>query len=226
MNSFLKLAVLSILIMSCGGKDNPTTSPQEEVKELGAFNLIFPDNNLICTEGQDIGNDEVSINFMWNDSDNATSYDLQITNLATNEISNISSTASEKTVTLPKDTQFSWFVTAILGDEEKESSTWNFYSEGIAVENYAPFPARITVSDNGNETVEINWEGNDLDNDIVAYDINFGTDTSPELVHSTTDDSESLTLSIIYYTDHYLEIVTTDSVGNKSKAKTTVNFQD
>ncbi|WP_289038773.1 hypothetical protein [uncultured Zobellia sp.] len=226
MKSFLKLAVLSILIMSCGGKDNPTTSPQEEVKELGAFNLVFPDNNLICTEGDDVGTEDISIDLLWSKSTNATSYDVQITNQESGEVSTQSSTTPEMTVTLKKNTQYTWIVTAKLDDITKSSSAWNFYTEGISVENYAPFPAQITVSDNGNETVEINWEGNDLDNDIVSYDIHFGTTTSPELVHTTTDDSESLTLLIIYYTDHYLEIVTTDNVGNKSKAKTTVNFQD
>jgi len=224
MKSIIKLVVLAIIISSCGGKDDPPAPPQPEVKELGAFNLVFPDNNLICTEGEDTGNDEVSINFMWSASANATSYDLEITNQDSGGEINESSSTTEKTVVIPKGTQFTWTITAKLGDAVKSSDPWSFYSEGIAQESYAPFPATITVTDNGNASVEIAWEGSDLDDDISSYEIYFGTTEQPDLVHSATSDNESLSQSITYGTDYYLEVVTIDSLGNKSTAKKTVNF--
>ena len=79
----IKLILMGLLIVSCGGKDSDNPTPPEE-KELGVFNLLFPDNNLICTEGEDNGNDGVSIEFQWSASTNATSYELEITNQETN----------------------------------------------------------------------------------------------------------------------------------------------
>jgi len=224
MKSLLKLFLFSILISSCGGKDDPP-APQPEIKELGAFNLVFPDNNLICTEGEDTGNNEVSINFMWTASTNATGYDIEITNQNSGAKINETSTTGEKTVVLPKGQQFTWMVTAKSGDATKNSDPWSFYSEGIAQENYAPFPATITVTDNGDNSIDIEWEGSDLDDDIISYEVYFGTNEEPSLVHSATDDSESLTQSIVYGTNYYLEIVTIDSLGNMSTAKKTINYE-
>lgn len=226
MKSLIKLLFLSILIGSCGGKDNPPAPPQPEVKELGAFNLVFPDNNLICTEGEDTGNDEVSINFMWTASANATGYDLEINNQDTGAKINETSSTTSKTVTLPKGVQFTWTITAKLGEDTKASDSWSFYSEGTAQENYAPFPATITVADNGDATISIEWSGADLDDDIVSYEVYFGTTEDPDLVHSATDDSAGLTQSIVYGSDHFLSIVTIDGLGNKSTSKKTINFQE
>jgi len=119
MRSFIKLVALAIVISSCGGKDNSPAPPQPEVKELGAFNLVFPDNNLICTEGEDTGNDEVSINFMWTESANATAYDLEITNQDSGAKINETSTTTSKTAVLPKGAQFTWTITAKLGNATK-----------------------------------------------------------------------------------------------------------
>jgi len=91
--------------------------------------------------------------------------------------------------------------------------------------NYAPFPASIDIMDNGDGSITISWEGSDLDDDISSYEIYFGTSDEPDLVHSATDDGESLTQSITYGTTHYLEIVTTDALGNKSTAKRAIKFQ-
>jgi hypothetical protein len=198
--------------------------PPEPEIELGSFNLVFPDNNLICTEGEDIGNNEISIDFMWTASENATAYDLAITNLDSNETKKFSSTTTSKAVSIPRDAQFSWKVTASDDNKTKESQQWNFYSEGIAVENFAPFPAEITTQDQTNGFVEISWTGSDLDNDIETYELYFGTDVENlEFIVSTSVDSSS-SQPIIYGTNYYIEVVTTDERGNTSSSKKIINY--
>ena len=229
MKSFIKFLIFALALSSCGGKDAPPTPPApEQTRELGAFNLVFPDNNLICTEGEDIGDNEVSINFLWSESENATSYILEVKNLDTQEVTNNSSTTLEKSITLAKDAQFSWTVTAVLGDKTKKSNPWNFYSEGIAEENFAPFPANVEVTDNLDSTIYITWDGSDLDNDITSYELYFGTENNfpLELIHSNAEGlPNEFTHSITYGVNYRLALKTIDSRNNRSTTVKLVNFQ-
>jgi len=222
MKSVIKILVLTILISSCGG--NNDTPQQVENKELGDFNLIFPDNNLICTEGTDVGNN-VEIDFMWSASANAKSYELEITVQDSGEVIRATTTATSRKVTLAKNTQFSWIVIATLDNKDKESATWNFFSEGISQENFAPFPATINSIDKTNGFVEISWVGADLDNDINKYDFFFGTDSeNPEFVASNTSDEGTYTMPIDYGTLYFIEVITTDDRGNTALSKKTINY--
>ncbi|WP_324023850.1 hypothetical protein QSV08_13265 [Maribacter sp. BPC-D8] len=218
----IKLIFVILLVTSCGGKDsdNPTT-PEEKV--LGDFNLVFPDNNLICTEGEDNGTDGINIEFQWSASTNATSYELEITNQETNSTDTRTVTTTSLAVGLPKGTQFSWGVTAILGSKTLPSDSWNFYSEGTSTENFAPFPAEISISDNGDGTVIVSWVGEDLDDDLVNYDVYIGTSGNLELILENTT-NENTTYNITAEEQYIVEIVSKDSNDNTSTSRTYFTF--
>lgn len=218
----IKLILAGILVASCGGKDNDTTTPPIE-KELGSFNLIFPDNNLICTEGEDNGTDGVNIEFQWSASSNATSYDLEITNQENNSTDSRTVNANSLEVGLPKGTQFSWKVTAILEDKSLASDTWNFYSEGTSTENFAPFPAEITVSENNDGTVTVSWIGEDLDNDIVNYDVYIGVFGNLELILENTTNLNT-NYSITSGEQYHVQVISKDSNDNTSTSQTYFTF--
>ena len=218
----IKLILAGILVASCGGKDNDTTTPPIE-KELGSFNLIFPDNNLICTEGEDNGTDGVNIEFQWSASSNATSYDLEITNQENNSTDSRTVNANSLEVGLPKGTQFSWKVTAILEDKSLASDTWNFYSEGTSTENFAPFPAEITVSDNNDGTVTVSWIGEDLDNDIVNYDVYIGVFGNLELILENTTNLNT-NFSITVGEQYHVQVISKDRNDNTSTSQTYFTF--
>ncbi|SEB85620.1 hypothetical protein SAMN05192540_1726 [Maribacter dokdonensis] len=218
----IKLILAGILVASCGGKDNDTTTPPIE-KELGSFNLIYPDNNLICTEGEDNGTDGVNIEFQWSASSNATSYDLEITNQENNSTDSRTVNANSLEVGLPKGTQFSWKVTAILEDKSLASDTWNFYSEGTSTENFAPFPAEITVSDNNDGTVTVSWIGEDLDNDIVNYDVYIGVFGNLELILENTTNLNT-NFSITVGEQYHVQVISKDSNDNTSTSQTYFTF--
>ena len=218
----IKLILAGILVASCGGKDNDTTTPPIE-KELGSFNLIFPDNNLICTEGEDNGTDGVNIEFQWSASSNATSYDLEITNQENNSTDSRTVNANSLEVGLPKGTQFSWKVTAILEDKSLASDTWNFYSEGTSTENFAPFPAEITVSENNDGTVTVSWIGEDLDNDIVNYDVYIGVFGNLELILENTTNLNT-NFSITVGEQYHVQVISKDSNDNTSTSQTYFTF--
>ena len=216
MKTVLKIFIGLFLLSSCGGGKDSPSQPKEEAKELGAFNLVFPDNNLVCTEGDDVGDNEITIEFLWSISANATSYELEIINQESGDVTTQTSTTAEKIVTLKKNTQYSWKVSSKLGEDTKASTQWSFYTEGIAVENYAPFPAEIIIVNNTNGTVNITWTGSDIDDDIESYDIFLGTDSEPALYLEDTQNVEINNFSIDSNIIYYLKVITNDSNGNSS----------
>ncbi|WP_396632240.1 hypothetical protein [Maribacter sp. R86514] len=224
MRLVIKLIFVGLLVASCGGSDDSNNNqPEETEKELGAFNLIFPENNLICTEGEDNGTDGVSIELKWSASANATSYELEITNQETNSTDTRTVTTTSLTVGLPKGTQFSWGVTAILGSKTLASDSWNFYSEGTSTENFAPFPAEISVSDNGDGTVSVSWTGEDLDDDLSTYDVYIGTSGNLELILENTT-NESTNYNITAGEQYIARVVSKDSNNNTSTSETYFTF--
>lgn len=225
MKIIVKLAFCLLLMVSCGGNDDSPPVVNERV--IGNFNLVFPDNNHICTSGDYADDNNVAIEFSWTAAENANGYLLEITDQNTQEVTSLTSSTIEKSVSISKATQFSWKVTALQLEKTKESDsgTWSFYSQGIPEENYSPFPADISVVDNENGTIEIEWTGSDLDNDIELYEVYFGNSNEPILIASKDNDSESVQQSITYGVEYYLKIISIDSRGHKSIAKKVINFQ-
>ena len=224
MRLVIKLIFVGLLVASCGGSDDSNNNqPEETEKELGAFNLIFPENNLICTEGEDNGTDGVSIELQWSASANATSYELEITNQENNSKDTRTITTTSLAVGLPKGTQFSWNVTAILGSKTLSSDSWNFYSEGNSTENFAPFPAEIGVSDNGDGSVSVSWTGEDLDDDLSTYDVYIGTSGNLELILENTT-NESTNYNITAGEQYIARVVSKDSNNNTSTSETYFTF--
>ena len=220
----ITLILVGLLVVSCGGSDDSNNSPPEETdKELGTFNLIFPENNLICTEGEDNGSDGVSIEFQWSASTNATSYELEITNQETNSTDTRTVTTTSLAVGLPKGTQFSWSVTAVLEDKSLASDSWNFYSEGTSTENFAPFPAEISVSDNGDGTVNVSWVGEDLDDDLSTYDVYIGTSGNLVLILENTTNVNT-NYNFTAGEQYIVQVVSKDSYNNTSTSETYFTF--
>lgn len=223
MKNIIRIILTFILFTSCGGGDDGP-APTEK-KELGAFDLVFPDNDQICTEGTDMDDNMVAINFLWTESENAISYELKITNQETNDIISVVSSKPEKEVTLKKGSQFTWIVTAKLDATiKKESSSWNFYSTGVVSDNYAPFPAEINISDNTDGTVKIEWASTDLDNDITGYDIYLDTKRDADLLLSDTANTSISSYAIEYGTIYYVKVVTKDTRGNSATSTRSFKF--
>lgn len=220
MKLILKLFLTILLLNSCGksGSENPPK------KELGAFNLIFPDNNQLCTEGQDSGVDNTSIELKWTASENATSYIIELVNQSNNSIEKLTASTSSKTIIVTKNTQFTWKVLAQLDETTKESSTWNFYTEGNSVDNYTPFPATITFKDNNDNTIDVFWSSTDLDNDSITYDIYIGTNATPPIFLENTTDTSTTNYSINYGTTYTIIVISKDSNNNSATNKTYFKF--
>ncbi len=219
------LIILALTLQSCGGSDDGG-GPAPTPLELGDFQLSFPINNEICTEGIDVSNDIVEIPFRWSPSENATSYKIEVTDSNNGALYQTTSSSNSGTIELPKGTQFSWKVTAVLNDNTRESeATWSFYSEGIVTSNHIPFPATITLQDNKDSTVNITWSANDLDNDIDKYEVYLKEGTTRTLIADTQETSIS-DFQITYDVIYTLEVITIDKSGNSSSSKKEFRFKN
>jgi len=65
--------------------------------------------------------------------------------------------------------------------------------------------------------VTLEWNGSDVDNDIVVYDVYFGTENLPSLNTNDITDSQII-LPVSSNTIYYWNIITRDSEGNTSES--------
>ncbi len=222
--------ILTLTIQSCGGGDdaagpNPNPNPGTDLS-LGDFELIFPINNTICTEGTEVSETTTSIPFRWSVSENATSYKIEVINSSNGDKTENTATTNSTNIDLPKGTQFTWNVIAILDSDSKPSKeNWNFYSEGITVSNHVPFPAKITLQDNKDGSINVSWTSTDLDNDIDMYEVFLQEGTNRTLI-AETKETVINGVRISYDTIYSLEVITKDKQGNSSSSKREFRFKN
>ncbi|WP_271768067.1 phage tail protein [Aquimarina algiphila] len=212
-------------LLNCSGSDDGEGTPSGVTPDPAS--LVFPSENATCTSGTFISSTENEIDFEWNTAKNAVSYIVNITDLKTNTTSKVSSRETTVKIKLLQDNSYTWSVTAIgSGDAETSTSpVWEFYSPAEGVVNYAPFPAEISTPKNLDvltglsKTIE--WIGADEDNDITSYDVFLGTTNPPVDVLGNTTSTTIASGSLTAATTYYIQIVTNDAFGNKTKSAVT-----
>jgi len=163
---------MALLSIGCEKEDDVSSKLQE-------VNLIAPLQDQVCEQGINSSEDRSRVFFEWEQTKNAQSYDLIVTNLETgaNFITYEDIYDTRKELELVHNKAYSWQVIARNTNSADTSSSpvWNFYFVGEPEENYAPFPASIispqfgyTVEDS---SVELEWEASDPDGDTLNYTI-------------------------------------------------------
>jgi hypothetical protein len=215
------------VLMACGGESSTDdTPPAPVVAAPSAATLVFPADNTECNEGVISSTDETksAVTFQWNASENTDTYEVNLRNINTNTSTKSNSTTNDATITIDRGTPYEWFVVSKANgtNETDSSSKAKFYNQGPGIENYAPFPAeavnpgRGAVIDN-TSTVQLEWTGSDVDNDIIEYDVLFGTDGDPSALLGTTSDSfiDATIATGVYY----WRVISKDSQGNSSESE-------
>lgn len=216
-----------IFIAACGGSDSNDPDPDPDPDPIAAplaATLVFPDNNTECNEGVVVNETQSTVTFDWNASQNTDSYEVNLRNLNTNTSSKTNSNTNSADITLERGVPYEWFVVSKANgtNETASSSIWKFYNQGPGVENYAPFPAEALnpgrgEAINNSGTVQLEWSGSDVDNDITEYDVLFGTDSDPSALLGTTPDSfiDATIATGVYY----WRVISKDSQGNSSESE-------
>jgi hypothetical protein len=215
--------ILAITLMSCNEDASPTPPK--------AVSLSLPSDGENCNTGTSISTAQSSVEFLWDEASNASSYVLTVTNLQTQaEINRSGITTNSISVDLNKGYAYEWFVTSVSEDfptDLPESATWRFYLQGDGEPNSAPFPAElispasgavITLSDG---TYNLSWTGNDPDGDTMTYTLyldkidGFQTTTDAYSNLTTTSLDVELEEDNIYYWRIYSE----DDNGNSTSSQ-------
>lgn len=217
MKIIFKLFVIALVLCFSSCKDN-TPEPQPP----GVASLTFPEMNALCTSGNIISPTESSIIFTWNAAANASSYEINIKNLLTGSTTLQATSSNQATITLLRNTPYAWFVVSKSNNTTvtAKSDTWKFYNAGVGAVFYSPFQASLTAPGYGQTvtatTVNLTWTGADVDNDIVAYDVYFGTTQSPPLFIADITTMFANNIAVSAGNSYYWKIVTKDAQGNKS----------
>lgn len=215
------VAICCLLILSCK-KDDPPKAPEAAL-------LTFPLQNSECTTGVDLNETTSRVEFTWAMANHTSSYELRVTNTASNITQTVSTGTLSAELPLTKGAPYSWTVISRNTDTEQTatSASWQFYNAG-AQTTYAPFPAQplaplsgaTAIKDINNE-VELQWSGADIDNDIAGYEVYFGTESPPQdLIASPSVSVTSIKVGVETNTTYYWEVITKDREGNSSNSGT------
>ncbi|WP_422858588.1 hypothetical protein ACOKFD_14650 [Flagellimonas sp. S174] len=218
MRCFTILGVLGLIMISCGGSDDPPPTP-------GTVQLIFPEENSECTTGVSVNEELSQVTFEWQASENTESYTLRAINLNTNTPQTITTASTSASISINKGTPYSWSVSSTnsQSNETSISETWLFYNAGSQT-TYAPFPAQLqspasgsTISPNASNEVVLDWLGADVENDIEGYQVFFSNQNPPTTELGAFDAfTSSVSASVSANTVYFWRVITRDAEGNTS----------
>ncbi|MEM9686305.1 MAG: hypothetical protein AAF934_05215 [Bacteroidota bacterium] len=224
LSTYSIVSFVLLFIVACGGDGGGNNTPPLPPSAAG---LVFPADNTECNEGTVISDTQSTVTFMWNTSENTDRYTLNIRNLNTGQLQALNiSTGTQLEVTILRGEPYEWWVVSANDEtpETTQSEVWRFYNAGLAVENYAPFPAEVnsppmgTAVDAVSGEVTLTWAGGDIDDDIADYDIYFGTATPPVILAGSTSDT-SFNVAVTPGEIYYWTVTTRDNQGNTSASE-------
>lgn len=222
MRKGLSYFLILMLLYSCSAD-----SDLDEILAPGtSIKLLFPENLSECTEGISLSETENELTFRWEDINNVDVYEMTLVNLNNSESQTLESKESEIAVILKKSTPYSWIITSASKPKKIRSETWFFFNEGPGVETFVPSPARALSPVSGasisstSTVVNLRWESEDIDNDIVSYDLFFGENENPPLLESNLENDQYNNIPVSTGKIYYWKIITKDSHGNASTSPT------
>jgi len=204
---------------SGGGTPTPTPTPTP-IAAPGKASLTLPENNKPCETGE-VSGSTASVIFTWSQGSDTESFDLSITNSDTNQVTNRAGlTTTTATVPLTRGHRYAWKITSKnKGTETTASDTYKFYLAGDGEENAAPFSAEAvypqpgsSVTKSENNTVTLEWEAADPDNDTLTYTLLIDTvdgrqEATEENTGLTTNTKE---VAVESDTIYYWSVTTSD----------------
>jgi len=203
----------SFLFAACSGGDEDVNIAPSAPK------LIYPTNNQLCIDN--------TIDFKWNPSNdpdsNIVTYQIEITkDDQFNQIDHqVQASSTNTMLTLEKETAYYWRVMAT--DEMKASSDYSsvfrLYTEGVGISNHLPFTPELVkpllgaIESEG--TFSLEWTANDTDNDLLSFDVYFGTSNPPSIV-ATNLITNILSVDIVSSQQYYWRVVVKDGNGGET----------
>ena len=221
MRQLIFILISVVILTGCGkGTVKKDDAPPASNKPV----LLSPAQNEICEQGKVISATSSSVTLKWNAVSNANSYEINIKNLTDGSVITQTVNATQLDVALTRNAPYSWSVTskATAGGATAKSDTWKFYNSGPATISYAPFPAEIVAPAMNqivaivNGKITLSWNGSDVDNDIVSYDVYLSDSPTPTLLRSNVTVNSITDVVVTGGTKYYWKVVTRDGKVNTS----------
>jgi hypothetical protein len=214
------LLPLAVFVISCSESDDNPVPPPE------AVNLIFPLQDSECSEGIIINDQKSQLTFKWNESENSDSYELHVERLNSTKVFQEETNGTEMDVQLDRGTAYKWCVISRSNRTEKTaiSNVRSFYNAGAGNISHVPFPAELLNPRNGESftaataTIELGWNGSDLDNDIVNYEVFMDTANPPSTLIQTLN-NKHLQVDVAAGNTYYWFVNSIDQTGNVSNSE-------
>ncbi len=224
MRKIVYITLLSSLFFSCGGGGNePISEPQNTAPTIPS--LVAPTNSKLCINN--------SVTFEWAASTDAEKnpivYQIQIAsdNLFGQIVKTLEGTSTIQTVDLEKGKAYYWRVKATDSKNaaSKYSSTYSFYTEGVALSNHVPFsPQLVRPVLNSTLTATsatLEWTSSDVDaTDVLSYDVYLGVDNPPaSKVGSAISTTSFSVTSLLPTKNYYWKVVVKDNKGGETSGQ-------
>ena len=211
------LMTLTLLIQACGGDGEP------EPVAPGKASLQFPENNTECFDGNILSDTQSEVTFNWSESINTSNYTLHVRNLDSEQMQTENSSSTSATVTLARGAAYSWYVVSKNSSgKTNQSDTWHFFNAGVGESSHSPFPAEAVNPTSGANIaagrLDLQWKGNDLDGDLVAYEVYLDTQNPPQEQIGTPSNS-TYNVEVESGNIYYWYVVSVDSKGNRSNSE-------
>ena len=215
----LLISVFLFLLATSCSKDNNSKDLEVTPTQI---QLIFPENISECIEGSITSATQSEVIFRWSPTENTKNYELNITNLILSASKTYSTENTELPITIDRGTPYSWYVASKNNLKTTVSDIWSFYNSGNQTEYFIPFPAQnispkigVVLPSNQN-SVTLEWDGNDLDSDILEYDLYFDDRNPPDIYQEKIKENRITGLPISSANTYYWKITTRDELGNES----------
>ena len=212
---------LFLLTTSCSKDNNSKENVEVTPTQI---QLIFPENVSECIEGSIISATQSEVVFRWSSLENTDTYEVHVTNLFLSETRTYSTQNTQLPITIERGTPYTWYISSPNNPQSLPSDTWSFYNSGNQAEYYIPFPAQNIQPENGTiltanqNSVLLEWIGNDLDSDILEYDVYFDETTPPTLYQEKLNKNSISIISLTSGKKYYWRITTRDVLGNESNS--------
>lgn len=216
MRKYVTILIFFLSISACKKRERDLLIPEKVIQ-------ISPAKDEACITGITVSETENKVVFRWKNSAYTDSYELNIKNLENGSVISKETSLLETEITLIRNKPYSWIIVSKSSKSETiaKSEEWRFFNSGFGISSHAPFPAEIvsptfglTISASLGKIV-LDWNGSDVDNDILNYDVYFGTNVAPTFFKNQTESILS-DIAVVPKTIYYWKIITRDAAGNSS----------
>lgn len=216
MKRIILLYSIVLTITSCG-IDSESVDVYVDEKSI---ELVYPESGTEVRQGNPIADGQSELVLKWKDLNEAMNYQLHLIEMPNSKTSIVDSDTTETSVVLKNGTLYKWFISVPTTRRFSEIASFKYV--GPESGSLAPMPATAISPISGasisstSTTVNLRWNSEDPDDNIIGYDLFFGEQSNPPLLFSDVEENNMNGIPVEEGKVYYWKIITKDANGNES----------